>query len=227
MTDLATINKANGADAPGSRIPGVVTRPRGKPFVPGNSGRPAGARNKLTVLAEQLMADDAEAIVRKVISMALAGDLGAAKLILDRILPVPKSRPVEIALRAVGEHDGEKTIVESYGAVVAAVAAGQVSPAEGLELFALIGQQHAALSELAPHRLQRERTREEVLADLVAAIRAETQRRQAAEQPTSLQLTETPFDPFPDLESQKKQSARPLLRQRFEGAVRPRPLGDR
>ena len=40
---------------------------RGRPFQPGNTGRPRGAKHKTTILAEKLMADDVDGVVRAVI----------------------------------------------------------------------------------------------------------------------------------------------------------------
>ena len=56
---------------------------RGKPFTKGHSGnpngRPKGARNKTTLAAQMLLDGEAEALTRKVIDMALEGDLVAIK----------------------------------------------------------------------------------------------------------------------------------------------------
>ena len=46
---------------------------RGRPFPPGNPGRPVGAKNKTTRLLEQLMADEAPNLIRKVIDRAKGG----------------------------------------------------------------------------------------------------------------------------------------------------------
>jgi hypothetical protein len=53
-------------------------RVRGRPFKPGNPGRPRGSKNRTTRLLEQLMANEGETLTRKVIDRALAG--GAWKL---------------------------------------------------------------------------------------------------------------------------------------------------
>jgi hypothetical protein len=66
---------------------------RGKPFEPGNPGRPKGARHRTTIAAEKLMQGDSEAIVRAVIKAAKGGDMTAAKVVLDRIAPIRKGRP--------------------------------------------------------------------------------------------------------------------------------------
>lgn len=54
-------------------------------FAPGNSGRPAGARHKTTLAIEALLEGEAEALTRKAIELALAGDMTALRLCLERI----------------------------------------------------------------------------------------------------------------------------------------------
>jgi hypothetical protein len=66
-------------------------RRRGRPFEPGKFGHPAGkpngTRHRITMLAEKLMQNDTEAVVRAVVEAAKGGDMTAARLILDRIVP--------------------------------------------------------------------------------------------------------------------------------------------
>src|ERR1700693_659671 len=62
---------------------------RGKPFTPGASGnpdgRPKGSRNKSTLALEALLDGQAEALTQKAVELALAGDITALRLCLDRI----------------------------------------------------------------------------------------------------------------------------------------------
>jgi len=53
-----------------------------------------GARHKATVAAEALLDGEAEALTRKAVEMALAGDGAALRLCLDRIIPPRRERPV-------------------------------------------------------------------------------------------------------------------------------------
>ena len=68
------------------------------PFQKGESGNPAGrprgARNRTTVLLENLLAEDGEAIARKAIELAKAGETAALRMCLDRLVPVRKDEPV-------------------------------------------------------------------------------------------------------------------------------------
>jgi len=100
-------------------------------FRPGHSGNPAGkppgTRHRVTVLAEKLMADDAESVVRAVIGAAQSGDMTAARLILDRIAPLRKGRPVPLPLPTV---ETAADVMAALGVTVAAMADGEISPDE-------------------------------------------------------------------------------------------------
>jgi hypothetical protein len=109
------------------------------PFKPGQSGnpdgRPKGARNRATVAAERLLDGEAEALGRKAVQLALAGDVSALRLCLDRIVPPRKDRRVCFELPVMTE---SKDAVTASAAIVAAVSAGEVTPMEASELGKLI-----------------------------------------------------------------------------------------
>lgn len=70
-----------------------------QPGVSGNpAGRPRGARNKVTVAAETLLAGQAGALTQKLIEVALGGDVAALKLCFERLCPVPRSAKLDIDL---------------------------------------------------------------------------------------------------------------------------------
>jgi hypothetical protein len=73
-----------------------VTRVRGKPFAKGNPGRPKGKRNKVTMLAEHLVQDDAADIVKSVISAAKRGNGHAIAAVMNIICPPRRGRSVRI-----------------------------------------------------------------------------------------------------------------------------------
>jgi hypothetical protein len=106
------------AENTGLKQPG---RGLGRPFRPGLSGNPAGkpkgSRHRITLLAEKLMQDDAEQVVRAVVTAAKSGDMTAARLVLDRIAPPRKGRPVHVPLP-------EMTSAGDVAAAVSAVANG-------------------------------------------------------------------------------------------------------
>ena len=59
---------------------------RGRPFQPGNPGRPPGAKNKTTRLVEQLLSDEAENLTRKLIELAKNGNVGCLRDCIERIV---------------------------------------------------------------------------------------------------------------------------------------------
>jgi hypothetical protein len=109
------------------------------PFQKGESGNPAGrprgARNRATVLMENLFADDAEAIGRKAIELAKAGEIAALRMCLDRLVPARKDEPVVFELPPL---DKPADSVAAAATVVAAVAAGELTPSEAADLAKVI-----------------------------------------------------------------------------------------
>jgi hypothetical protein len=99
------------------------------------AGRPRGSRNRATLLMEGLLADDAEAIGRKAIEMAKQGDMAAIRLCMDRLAPPRKGEPVAIDLPPL---DKPADSVAAAATIVAAVAAGEVTPSEAAELAKVI-----------------------------------------------------------------------------------------
>ncbi len=109
------------------------------PFQKGESGNPAGrprgSRNRATLLMESLLADDAEAIGRKAIEMAKQGDMAAIRLCMDRLSPPRKGEPVAFELPPL---DKAADSVAAAATIVAAVAAGELTPSEGADLAKVI-----------------------------------------------------------------------------------------
>lgn len=108
-------------------------------FKPGQSGnpdgRPKGSRNATTLALETLLDGQAQALTQKAIDLALTGDMVALRLCLDRILPPRKDRPVTFTLPAINSaQDAAATV----SAVLAAVATGELTPADAGEISKLI-----------------------------------------------------------------------------------------
>jgi hypothetical protein len=108
---------------------------RGKPFEPGNPGKPKGARHKTTLLAEKLMQEDAEKIVKAVLDAAGNGDMTAARIVLDRIAPARRDNPVTFDLPKI-ERPADAVAVHT--AILAAVANGEISPGEAADVARLV-----------------------------------------------------------------------------------------
>lgn len=115
---------------------------RGRPFKPGNAGRPRGTRNRATIAAETLLDGEAEALTRKAVELALEGNVFALKICIDRILPPRRERDVAInlpSLRSPGDR------VEVSAAILAAVTNGEITLGEAAELARLVAVHIATL----------------------------------------------------------------------------------
>jgi hypothetical protein len=108
---------------------------RGRPFAPGNPGRPPGSKNQATRLVEQLMADDAETLIRKLIELALEGNVKCIQLCLDRISPKRNGRPIDFQLPPISN---ARDIVVAMAAITTAVNDGTLTAEEADHLAHLI-----------------------------------------------------------------------------------------
>jgi hypothetical protein len=109
------------------------------PFQKGQSGNPAGrprgSRNRSAMLLQNLLADDGEAIARRAIAMAKEGDIAAIRMCLDRLVPARRSDAVAFELPPLAKAADS---VAAAAAIVAAVAAGDLTPSEAGELAKVI-----------------------------------------------------------------------------------------
>ena len=74
------------------------------------------------------MSEDLADIVRAVSDAAKGGDMQAAKIILDRLAPVRRGRPVQFTAPGGGDAKG---LAEALDNVVSAIATGDMTPEEG------------------------------------------------------------------------------------------------
>ena len=114
-----------------------------KPGTSGNpQGKPAGTRSKATQLLLALMDGDAANITSAVIAAAKGGDLVAAKIILDRLIPPAKERPVNVELP---ETKTAKGVSAAQSAILQAVARGELLPGEAATLSAIVESKRRAI----------------------------------------------------------------------------------
>jgi hypothetical protein len=74
----------------------LVRKVRGRPFQPGNPGRPPGSKNKVTQLVEQITEDQAENLIQTALALAQAGDVSCLRMLLDRLWPPRRGQPVKL-----------------------------------------------------------------------------------------------------------------------------------
>ena len=112
---------------------------RGQPFRKGKSGnptgRPKGARNRVTLMAENLLGERAEALVNKVIERALAGDPVALRLCFERLVPIQRERPLVFELPPLN------TPADAHAAtqmIAAGVSRGELTASDAATLVSLV-----------------------------------------------------------------------------------------
>jgi len=121
----------------------TATKNQWKKGVSGNpAGRKLGQRHKTTVMLEKLMDGDSEAILAAVMNAALLGDMTAARMILDRVAPPAKDRPIYIALPETASTEGVEL---AQATIVKAVADGELLPSEGAILSNLVESRRRAI----------------------------------------------------------------------------------
>jgi hypothetical protein len=117
----------------------MPTRDANGRFLPGQSGNPAGkkpgTRNRATTLREALK--DGE-------------DAAAARFIVDRLMPRPRSRTIELDLPAGA---GAADILAASNATIAAMAAGEITPDEALTVTRVLDGRLRALKAAARESL--------------------------------------------------------------------------
>ena len=115
---------------------------------PGQSGNPAGKPSGSGELQKLRAAigEHVPEILNQLVTAARGGDIQAARLILERVLPPMKAIEQPQALDLP-----EGTLTEQGRAVLRSVAAGELAPGQGAQLLTAIGTlgKIAELDELA------------------------------------------------------------------------------
>ena len=97
---------------------------------PGQSGnprgRPVGSRNKKNVIADEF-AKDGSAVARVVMDAALAGDMQAANLVLQRLSPPLRARAEKVTF----ELTPDAPLTTQAQQIMTAVAEGSIDPETG------------------------------------------------------------------------------------------------
>jgi hypothetical protein len=104
------------------------------------SGRPKGLPDSRTKLRNLLM-PQAEALVNKAIELALAGDVIALRLCLERLVPKMKSDYVSFSL-SINDISNIKNLLSSNAEIIKAVSIGAITPEQGQAFSSLLEIQH-------------------------------------------------------------------------------------
>lgn len=109
------------------------------------AGKPRGARNRATLMVLSLMEQGAEEITKAVVDSAKGGDLSAARLVLERLAPPMRERPIAIDLPSTDTAEG---INQAQQAIIEAVGMGELLPGEGSALAGLVELRRKALETI-------------------------------------------------------------------------------
>ena len=113
--------------------------PRGRPYLKGQSGNPAGkrpgTRNRATIIAEAMLDCETRPLVRHVIDEAKGGDNVMARFCVGRILPPRRERPVRFDLPPI---ESAADLKAAMAAVTAAVANGELTIREAWEFSQML-----------------------------------------------------------------------------------------
>ena len=113
-----------------------------QPGNPGGPGRPQGSRNAATFALDRIADEAGKDILKKMVEAAKSGDMRAAELVLQRIWPARKSRPIALTLPAI---QSASDVVAAVGAVADAVGAGDITPDEGQAVASILEAKRKAI----------------------------------------------------------------------------------
>ena len=101
--------------------------------VSGNlAGRPRGIPDRRAQFRD-LIVSRAPDVIQKIIDAALGGDMTAAKVLIDKILPNIRYSDVPIRLTATGDSLGERG-----DSAIGAMVGGEISPAQAAQVTAAL-----------------------------------------------------------------------------------------
>lgn len=119
--------------APGRWQPGQSGNP---------SGRPRGSRDRALAALDAIGETNAADVLQAVVKAAKGGDMRAAEMLLSRLWPVRRGRPIAVALPPVAT---AADLSAALGAVVAAMASGQISAEEAASMAGVLEAQRKAI----------------------------------------------------------------------------------
>jgi hypothetical protein len=112
---------------------------KGGPWPKGVSGNPKGmpkgTRHKATRAAEALLDGEADELTRLCIEKAKGGDMTALRLVMERIIPPRKDRPVVVDMPRI---NAASDLVTAASALMLAVTSGEITPSEAAALSTLL-----------------------------------------------------------------------------------------
>jgi hypothetical protein len=129
--------------AQGAPLPEPVA-PRGRPWVKGQSGNPAGRPSRArqaAVVAEALIGRKTVPLTNKLLELALAGDRTLLRACLDRIAPARREMPVDLEFPKIETRADLKAALTT---IAEAAASGSLTTSQCQNLTRMLGLQWRA-----------------------------------------------------------------------------------
>ncbi len=118
-------------------------------FVKGQSGnpkgKPKGVRHTATQITYALIEGNLQGVLETVLERAKNGDMTACRMILDKVLPNTKDRPVTIDLPPINDLNG---VGFAQSEILQAVAAGDITPNEGERIVSIIEARRRSIESI-------------------------------------------------------------------------------
>jgi hypothetical protein len=116
---------------------------RGRPFQPGNPGRPPGSKNKTTEALEQLAEGQAKQLYQKISEQAFAGCVASQRMMWDRIWPLRKGRPVNVVMPPI---NSPQDVFAAIASIWTAIREGRLTPDEASALSVVMDRSVQAIA---------------------------------------------------------------------------------
>jgi hypothetical protein len=118
-------------------------------FVKGQSGnpkgKPKGVRHTATQITYALIEGNLQEVLETVVERAINGDMTACRMILDKVLPNTKDRPVTIDLPEINDLNG---VGFAQAEILQAVATGDITPNEGERIASIVEARRRSLETI-------------------------------------------------------------------------------
>ena len=88
---------------------------------------------------------DAEPVILALIRAAKGGDVSAIRLVLERVAPMPRNRPVHFSVPSI---ETAADLGEAMGAILRAAADGELTPDEATAIASLIETRRRTIETL-------------------------------------------------------------------------------
>lgn len=117
----------------------TARKQRGRPFQKGKSGnpsgRPKGSKNHSSIIGQKLIDENCKDIIESVIESAVNGDMTAARILVDRLIPPRRDKPINIELPEI---KNSNDVVTALGIVIKKIGEGDLTLTEGQSLAAIL-----------------------------------------------------------------------------------------